>query len=54
MPAIKDFIAIASHKDLTKKGLQQLLTVNPYKCWWAVRDLNPRLLPCEDSTLPLS
>jgi hypothetical protein len=22
--------------------------------WWGVLDLNQRLLPCEDSTLPLS
>ena len=22
--------------------------------WWAVGDLNPRLPPCEDGTLPLS
>ena len=24
------------------------------RVWWAVRDLNPRLPPCEDGTLPLS
>jgi len=24
------------------------------KFWWAMLDSNQRLLPCEDSTLPLS
>src|SRR5271154_363374 len=23
-------------------------------CWWALRGLNPRLIPCEGITLPLS
>ena len=26
----------------------------PAKTWWGMLDLNQRLLPCEDSTLPLS
>ena len=36
-----------------KKGVT-VNPVTPYNFWWAVRDLNPRLPPCEDGTLPLS
>jgi hypothetical protein len=53
--AIQVNFGLACHEQAKRVGLAtRSYEHNESVGWWAVLDLNQWLLPCEDSTLPLS
>ena len=48
------FLSPISKPKTQKPGISRRLFFPLISIWWAVQDLNLRLPPCEDGTLPLS